>query len=88
MRDLNTTTVVADRLPLIQRRTVDLLLACDHLADAVRNDAGDHYVEILRNRAYQALVRLNEAVPGGIRDGLWPEFQIGLDQTTQQAKSR
>ena len=30
-------------------------------------------------------MRLNEAVPGGIRDGRWPEFQIGLDQTTQQA---
>ena len=52
MRDLNTTTVVADRLPLIQRRTVDVLLACDHLADAVRNDAGDHMSRSLE-RAYQ-----------------------------------
>ena len=50
LSDLDASTSVADWLPLISRRIVDVLLACDSLADAVRNGAGDRYVDVLRHR--------------------------------------
>ena len=78
--NLDATTTIAQWIPIINARTVAVLLAVDAVVDAMRYNAGDDYVAILRHRAYESLVRLHEAVPDGIRHGLWPEFQIGFDR--------
>ena len=85
--DLDATTVVADWLPIITARIVAVLIAVDAMADALNHNAGAEYVATLRHRAFQALVRLDEVVPGGIRDQLWPEFQIGFDRAIARAET-
>ena len=87
MRDVDATTAMTDWLPIITRRTVDLLLAVDAVADALQHGAGAEYVTVLRHRVYQAMARLDEVATGGIRDQLWPEYQAGLDRAIARAEA-
>lgn len=83
--DHDATTTVADWIPIITARIVAVLTACDALADAIRNGAGDTYVDLLRHRTYQAIVRLDEVAP--IRDELLPEYRAGLDLALERAET-
>lgn len=85
-KDLDTTTSVAEWVPIITARAVALIIALDHLTDAQRNNAGEHYVDTLRHRVYAALARLNEVTP--VRDQLWPEFRREFDRLIERAESR
>lgn len=87
MRDLDATTDVADWLPLISRRIVEVLIACDSLADAVRNGAGDRYVDVLRHRVYESVARLDEVAAGGVRDGLDPVYRREFDRVLARAEA-
>ena len=87
LSDLDASTSVADWLPLISRRIVDVLLACDSLADAVRNGAGDRYVDVLRHRVYELVARLDEVAVGGVREGLDPVYRREFDRVLARAEA-
>lgn len=57
-----------------------VVLSCEATAEAVKVGASDQAIERLKQTAWEALIRLDEVVPDGVRDGLAPEFQSEFDR--------
>jgi hypothetical protein len=64
-----------------------LVDACDAVNAAIARRASDDTVAQLAYQGYEALARLDEAIPGGFRDGLSPEVQRELDRIIANAVS-
>jgi hypothetical protein len=70
---------IEDWLPIIRRRAAALVRACDAVNLAMADGASKDVVAQLTHQGYEALARLDEAIPGGFRDGFCPEVQRELD---------
>ena len=76
-----------DWLPIIRRRAAALVEACDAVNVAIARGASNHTIAQLAHQGYEALARLDEAIPGGFRDGLSPEVQREMDRIIANAIS-
>ena len=68
-------------LPIIQRQLALVLECAERILEAMQRGATDEEVDRIRHETYEALIRLDEVVPDGVRSGLRPEFKRGFDLT-------